>query len=207
MATLLQIDVSSRGEYSVSKKLSAAFAEEWKSKHPDGNVVVRDLTQTTLPFVDLPWIAGAYSTPDQHTPEQKEALRISDELIAEIQGATEIVIGTPMYNFGVPASLKAWIDHVSRYGKTFNIGEKGYEGLLGGRKATFLIASGGNYAPGAPAQRLNYESTYLETIFGFLGITDTKSIFSGDTASVMQGKVSMEEYIKPHIEEARAAVA
>ncbi len=206
MATLLQIDVSSRGEYSVSKKLSAAFAEQWKSKHLDGKVVVRDLTKTALPFVDLPWIAGAYSTPDQHTPEQKEALRISDELIAEIQGASEIVIGTPMYNFGVPAALKAWIDHVSRFGKTFNMGENGYEGLLGGRKATFLIASGGNYAPGSPAQRLNYESTYLEAIFGFLGITETKSIFSGDTTAVMQGKVSMEEYIGPHIQEVRAAV-
>ena len=207
MPTLLQIDVSTRGDYSVSRKLSAAFAGQWKSKHAGGTVTHRDLTQTDLSFVDMNWISGAYSTPDQHTPEHKKALKISDELIAELFAADEIVIGTPMYNFGVPASLKAWIDHVCRVNKTFSVGPNGYEGLVKGKKVTFLIASGGNYAPGSPAEKYNNESPYLQTVFGFLGLTDTKVIFSPSTSAIMQGQISMEDYIKPHIEEVVAAVA
>ena len=206
MPKLLQIDVSPRGDYSVSRKLSAAFAEEWKSKNPGGTVIVRDLTRTLLPFVDLPWIGGAYSPPEQHTQEQKEALKVSDELVDELFSVDEIVIGTPMYNFGVPAALKAWIDHIARFGRTFKIDETGYHGLVTGKKATFLIASGGNYAPGSPAEKYNYEAPYLQAIFGFIGITDTKVIHSGDTSGVMQGKVSMEDYLKPHVEEVLAAV-
>ena len=206
MPTLLHIDVSPRGDYSISRKLSAAFVAAWKSKHSDGTVVTRDLTKTDLPFVDLPWIGGAYSAPDQHTPEQKAALKISDDLIAELLQADHIVIGTPMYNFAVPAALKAWIDHIVRVGKTFSVGEKGYEGLVKGKKASFLVASGGNYAPGAPAEKYNMESTYLQAIFGFIGITETKVVLSGDTTAVAQGKVQEAEYLKPHLDEVAAAV-
>ena len=206
MATLLQIDVSTRGDYSVSRKLTAAFAEEWKSKHPGGTVTHRDLTKTELTFVDMNWIGGAYTTPDQQTPEHKQALKLSDELIAELFAADEIVIGAPMYNFGVPASLKAWIDHVVRRGKTFNVGPGGYEGLVKGKKATFIIASGGNYAPGAPAEKYNSESPYLQTVFGFLGITDTQVVFSGSTADIDQKKTSLEQYLPPHLEEVKASV-
>ena len=206
MATLLQIDVSTRGDYSVSRKLTAAFAEEWKSKHPGGTVTHRHLPKTELTFVDMNWIGGAYSTPDQQTPEHKQALKISDELIAELFAADEIVIGAPMYNFGVPASLKAWIDHIVRMGKTFSVGPEGYKGLVQGKKATFIIASGGNYAPGAPAETYNSETPYLKAIFGFLGITDTKVIFSGSTADIDQKKTSFDQYIQPHIQEVKASV-
>ena len=206
MPTLLHIDVSPRGDYSISRQLSAAFAKEWKSRNAGGTVIRRDLTETKLSFVDMPWIAGAYSTPDQHTPEQKQALKISDELIAEIFEADQIVLGTPMYNFAVPAALKAWIDHIVRVGKTFNRNEKGYEGLAGGRKLTGFIASGGNYAPGAPAERMNHEAPYLKTILGFIGITEVKLVQAGDTTPVAMGKVPMEEYLKPHLEAAKAAV-
>ncbi len=206
MATLLHIDVSPRGDHSVSRKLSAAFTEAWKSKNPGGKVIVRDLTKTNLPFVDLPWIVGAYSAPDQHTPEQKGALKVSDDLIAELLEANEIVIATPMYNFAVPALLKAWIDHIVRYGKTFNVSDKGYEGLAGGRKATVIVASGGNYAPGAPAEKYNQETPYLQGILGFIGITDVKIVLAGDTTALAQGKVQEADFIKPLLEEARAAV-
>ena len=207
MPTLLHIDVSPRGDYSISRKLSAAFTEEWKSKNSGGTVIRRDLAETKLTFVDLPWIAGAYSTPDQHTPEQKQALKLSDDLIAELFAASEIVLGTPMYNFAVPAALKAWIDHIVRVGKTFNMSEKGYEGLAGGRKLTGFIASGGNYGPGAPAESLNHEAPYIKTIFGFLGITDVTLLQAGETTPVAQGKVPMDEYLKPHIVAAKKAAA
>lgn len=205
MPTLLHVDVSSRGDYSVSRKLSAAFVETWKSKNPGGKVIERDLSQTDLPFVDLPWIAGAYATPDQLTPEHKQALKVSDELIGELLEANEIVIGTPMYNFAVPAALKAWIDMVVRVGRTFSRDQTGYHGLATGKKATFVIASGGNYAPGAPAEKYNQETPYLQAIFGFIGITDTKAIQAGDTTAIMMGKVSMEDYLKPLTEQVKAA--
>ena len=206
MATLLQVDVSSRGDYSVSRKLSAAFAEEWKTKNQGGKVIVRDLTKSELPFVDLPWISGAYATPGQLTPEHRQALRISDELIGELMEADEVVIGTPMYNFGVPASLKAWIDNVVRINVTFSVDDKGYHGLVLGKKATFLVASGGDYTPGGPAAAYNQETPYLQAVFGFIGITDNKTILAGGTSAVMQGKVPLEEYLKPRTEEVRAAV-
>ena len=206
MPTLLHIDVSARGDYSISRQLSKAYAEAWQTKNAGGKVIYRDLNTTELTFVDMDWISGAYISPDQHTPEHKKAIELSDVLIAELFEADEIVIGTPMYNFAVPARLKAWIDHVARVNKTFKYGANGIEGLAGGRKATFLIASGGNYAPGSPAERLNNESPYLQTFFGFLGITETKAIFAGSTAEIMQGKTTQEQYLPPHIQEVQAAV-
>lgn len=206
MSTLLQIDSSPRGDYSVSRKLSAAFVEEWKSKNPGGKVIVRDLTKTSLPFVDLPWIAGAYSTPDQHTPEQQKALKVSDDLIAELFEANELVISAPMYNFSIPAILKAYIDHIVRVGKTFNVGPNGYEGLVKDRKATFLVASGGNYSAGAPAEKYNQETPYLAAIFGFIGITNTKNVVAGDTTALAQGKIQEADYLKQHLPAVKAAV-
>lgn len=206
MPTLLHIDVSPRGDHSISRKLSAAFVEAWKSKNAGGKVVVRDLTRTDLPFVDLPWITGAYSAPDQHTPEQKGALKVSDDLIAELLEASEIVIGTPMYNFAIPALLKAWIDHIVRNGKTFNAGEKGYEGLLGGRKATVIVASGGSYTAGSPLEKYNYETPYLQGILGFIGITPINIVLAGDARDVAMGKIKEADYLKPHLEAVQAAV-
>ena len=207
MPTLLHIDASPRGPYSISRQLSAAFVDAWKAKHPDGKVVTRDLNTTGLTFVDINWISGAYSSPDQHTPEQSKALAISDELVAELLSADEIAIGTPMYNFAVPAILKAWIDHVVRVGKTFSQDQAGYHGLALGKKATMLIASAGNYAPGSGAESYNQESPYLQAIFGFMGITDTKIIHAGGTTAVMFGKISAEEFLKPYVEQIQTAAA
>jgi FMN-dependent NADH-azoreductase len=106
MPTLLHLDASPRGDFSISRQLSAAAVAAWKDKHPGGKVVERDLTKTKMTFVDLDWIIGAFSTPDQLTDSHKSALAISDKLIAELLEADEIVIGTPMYNFAVPASLR-----------------------------------------------------------------------------------------------------
>ena len=114
MPTLLHIDASPRGYRSISRKLSKAFAEEWHRKNHNGRIVYRDLVKTDLPFVDLQWIGGAYSPAEQHTPEQNAALKISDDLVDEFLAADEIVLGTPMYNFNVPANVKAWIDHIVR---------------------------------------------------------------------------------------------
>lgn len=114
MPTLLNIQSSPRGERSLSRSLSLDFLQAWKTKHPDGKVVDRDLVAQPLPFVGLPWISGVFLPTDQQTPEMKEASALSNELISELFSADDILIGTPMYNFTVPANLKAWIDLVVR---------------------------------------------------------------------------------------------
>jgi FMN-dependent NADH-azoreductase len=204
MPTLLHIDASPRGPYSISRQLSAAFVDAWKAKHPDGKVIERDLVKTDLTFVDLNWIAGAYSDPAAHTPEQQQALALSDELTGELFEADEIVLGTPMYNFAIPAAVKAWIDHIVRVNVTFKVDETGYHGLALGKKATLLVASGGAYTPGSPAEGYNQETPYLKAIFGFIGITDVNVVLAGGTTGVMQGKISAEEFLKPFVEQVKA---
>jgi FMN-dependent NADH-azoreductase len=109
MPTLLAIEASPRFGYSISRKLIAVFVEKWKAATPGGSVVVRDLVKTDLPFVDLAWIGGAFNPPEAHPPESAAAIKVSDDLVAELKAADRIVIGTPMYNFNIPAVLKAYI--------------------------------------------------------------------------------------------------
>jgi FMN-dependent NADH-azoreductase len=113
MPTLLYIGISPRGDYSISRQLGNAAVEAWKARNPKGRVIERDVTRTPLTFVDLDWIAGAFSPPEHHNENRKKALELSDELVAEIQAADEIVVATPMYNFAVPAALKAKIIEAS----------------------------------------------------------------------------------------------
>src|SRR3981189_2972940 len=150
MSTLLKIDVSPRGEHSFSRKLSNHFATEWQSNHVGGEIITRDLATTKIPYVDLPWIAGAFTAPDQHTAEHKTALKISDELIDELLAADEVVISTPMYNFNLPAGLECWMAHIVRLNKTFSFGPEGLKGLAAGKKVTIIIASGSEYTAGSP---------------------------------------------------------
>ena len=194
MPNLLSVVASPRGDYSVSRALTAQFVEAWKNNNPDGAVQTRDLFKTNLPFVDLPWIAGAYTPLEQHSPEMTEALAISNELIGELQAADHIVIGTPMYNFSTPAILKAYIDHIVRFGVTFSAS---YEGLLKNKKVTVIVASGSVYTPGSHMESYDSETGYLKQILGFIGITDVTVVRAGGVSEVMQGKVSLEEFLVP----------
>ena len=206
MPTLLHLDASPRGDFSISRQLSAAAVAAWKDKHPGGKVVERDLTKTKMTFVDLDWIIGAFSTPVQLTDSHKSALAISDKLIAELLEADEIVIGTPMYNFAVPAVVKAWIDHVVRGGKTFKYLATGPEGLAKGRKVVVAVASGGSYDKASGMEAYNYEIPYLRHILGFIGITDVTFVQAGGTMRVAQGQGSSEEFMAPLLKQIKAAV-
>jgi FMN-dependent NADH-azoreductase len=206
MPTLLHLDASPRGDFSISRQLSAAAVAAWKDKHPGGKVIVRDLTKTKMTFVDLDWITGAFSAPDQLTDDHKSALAISDTLISELLEADEIVMGTPMYNFTVPAVVKAWIDHVVRAGKTFNYGSSGPEGLAKGRKMLVTVASGGSYDKASGMEAYNYETPYLRQILGFIGITDLTFVHAGGTMRVVQGQISAEEFLAPLLKQIRATV-
>jgi FMN-dependent NADH-azoreductase len=204
MPNLLSVVASPRGDYSISRALTAHFVETWKQNHPGSTVQTRDLFTTKLPFIDLPWIAGAYTPVEQHSPEMTEALAIGNELIAELQAADHIVIGTPMYNFATPAILKAWIDHIVRIGVTFT---SSYEGLLKNKKVTVIVASGGVYTPGSPTESYNAETGYLKQIFGFIGLTDVTFILAGGTSAVAMGKVKQEELIAQYVPAVVAAAA
>ncbi len=207
MSTLLKIDVSPRGEYSISRKLGNHFATEWQSNHVGGEIVTRDLATTKIPYVDLPWIAGAFTAPDQHTPDHKAALKLSDELTAELLAADEIVIATPMYNFNVPAVLKAWIDHIVRVGKTFSFGPEGLKGLAAGKKVTIIIASGSEYTKGSPMESYDLEGPYFRVIFGFIGITDVTIVHAGGTNKVAQGQVTEPAFIEKFTHEVDLAAS
>jgi FMN-dependent NADH-azoreductase len=208
MATLLYITISPRGDYSISRQLGHAAVQAWKARNPGGRVIERDLARTPLTFVDLDWIAGAYSPPEHHNENHKRAIALSDELVAEVVVADEIIIATPMYNFAVPAALKAWIDHVVRAGKTFRYTAAGRpEGLLAGKnkKVVAIIASGGSYKE-AGLSALDHEIPYLRFIFGFMGITDIQFIQAGGTGAVAQGRVSPEDFLAPYLNEIPGAV-
>lgn len=194
MPNLLVIQSSPRFDYSVSRKLTNKFVEDWQHSHLGGNVVVRDLMKTELPWIDLPWIGGAYTPAEQHSEEMKKAIKISDELIAELKAADEIVIGTPMYNFLIPAILKAYIDHIVRVGVTFTMN---YEGLLTGKKATVILTSGSDFGPGTKYESANIASPYMKQILGFVGITDVAIIQAGGTLAIDMGQKTFEDFSAP----------
>ena len=207
MSKLLKIDVSPRGEHSISRKLGNRFAAEWQSNHVGGEIITRDLATTKIPYVDLPWIAGAFTAPEQHTGDHRAALKLSDELIDELLAADEVVISTPMYNFNVPAVLKAWIDHIVRLNKTFGFGTQGLKGFVRGKKVTIIIASGSEYTSGSPLESYNVEGPYFRVVLGFIGITDVTIVHAGGTNKVAQGQVSEPVFLKQFAHEVDLAAA
>jgi FMN-dependent NADH-azoreductase len=208
MSTLLKIDVSTRGSLSISRQLSSRFVEQWKKGNSAGKVIERDIATTELPFLELPWIAANFSKASARTDEQSVLLKFSDDLVAELQQADHYLIATPMYNFGIPAKLKAYVDHVVRAGVTFRTNADGsYTGLLTDKKATVIIASAGEYTPGAPAEGLDTLKPYLREILGFVGVTDVTFLQSGSTWKVDNGSEKADAHIAPLNEQLMAAAS
>ena len=204
MATLLKFDSSPMGPHSVSRKLASKFADSWQKLHPAGKVIARDLTLLDLPAVNGFWVGAAYTSAEARTPEQNQALATSDTLIADLQQADEYVFGVPMHNFGIPSTLKLWIDQIVRVGKTFSYTANGPVGLLTGKKATLLIASGGVYSPGSAMASIDFVSPYLKTVFRCIGISDVNIIAAEGTAQLMSGQVDPEMFLAPHFEKVHA---
>jgi FMN-dependent NADH-azoreductase len=204
MSTLIKFDSSPMGESSISRKLTTHFAETWLKSHPGGKIISRDLTALDLPPIGAPWVAAAYTPEEARTPEQAKLLSISDELIADLQQADEYVFGVPMHNFSIPSTLKLWIDQVVRAGRTFSYSSAGPKGLLAGKKATLLVASGGAYGQDSPSAAYNFVTPYLLTVFGFIGITDVDIIAAEGTAQLMGGKVDPQAFLAPLLETVNA---
>jgi FMN-dependent NADH-azoreductase len=205
MTKLLVVETSPRGDHSISRTMTRRFVARWQAAHPDGEVVNRDLMETDLPFVTAPWLQAYFTPAEQHSAEMKEALGLSDELVGEILGADHIVIATPVYNYNVPAALKAWVDHIVRKGMT--LGQDG-TGLVTGKKATVLLASGGVYTEGSPIRDRDIASQYLRLILGVIGITDVTVIAGGGAKVVDMGEQTMDGFVatlEPAIQRAAAA--
>ena len=202
MASLLKIDVSPRGDASYSRQIGNTFTQSWQAAHSGGTVVTRDLAKDQPTYVDIQWIAGAFSKPEDLTDEHKAALKLSNDIIAEVQAAETILITTPMYNFQVPAVLKAWIDHLVRIGITVNYTDKGPVGQLTGKKAILIVASAGAYDKGSPSEAYDLLTPYMKHILGFIGITDVQVISAGGASGVQYGKISEAEWKKPFDEQA-----
>ncbi len=197
MPTLLHIDASPLGSASISRHLSAEFVRKWKQANPHGKVITRDLSSTSIPPVDGSWVGAVYTPAEKRSAEQKTVVALSDELIAELETAEEYVFGVPMHNFSTPSTLKLWIDQIARVGRTFSYGSLGPVGLLKGKKATFLVSSGGIYQKGTPAEAYDFVEPYLKVVFGFIGVTDTDFIVAGGAAAVMSGKIDRTTFLKP----------
>ncbi|MBE1285863.1 MAG: FMN-dependent NADH-azoreductase [Rhodobacteraceae bacterium] len=166
--TVLHIDSSARLADSASRKVSAQIVEHLAPFR----VIRRDVGEDTLPLLTETWV-GATNTPaDARTEAQKQALALSDVLVDELEAADVIVIGLPVYNFSMPASLKAWVDQVARVGRTFQYTENGPEGLLNGKRAIVAYASGG-VPMGSP---VDFASNYLRHVLGFIGITEVEFV-------------------------------
>ncbi|WP_083100849.1 FMN-dependent NADH-azoreductase [Pseudophaeobacter leonis] len=166
-STVLHIDSSARTESSVTRSLSA----EITARLTPERIIRRDLA-TPLPLLDAAWIGANFTPADQRSEAQNKLLALSDTLIAELQQADTLVIGTPIYNFSVPSTLKAWIDLVARAGVTFKYSESGPIGLLTGKRAIIAVASGGTQA----GSDIDFATTYLRHVLGFIGITDVELV-------------------------------
>ena len=159
MPHLLHIDSSIQGDRSVSRKLTARAAEAWKAAHPGGTVTYRDLSAHPLPHLDGVAASIRATPPSDHTPEQAAAYAISVELVGEIKAADTVLLGLPVYNFGAPSTVKAWVDHIIFPG--LSVDAETHAGLLGGRELIVIISRGGGYAPGTPREGWDHAEQWL----------------------------------------------
>ncbi|MBS1147042.1 MAG: dehydrogenase (quinone):NADPH-dependent reductase [Proteobacteria bacterium] len=171
---ILQINASARREGANSTRVANSVVDRLKAANPGAQVTLRDLAVTPHPVLDETALGALFTPADQRTPEQAARVALDDALIAEIQAHDTLVLGVPMYNFGVPVQLKSWIDAIARVGVTFRYTEKGPEGLLKGKKVYVALARGGLYRD----TDKDAQVPYLKNVLGFLGMTDVSFIYA-----------------------------
>ena len=172
MSRILVIESSARQQGSVSRELTQQFIANWKAAHPADQVQVRDLAAEPVPHLDATLLGGWMTPSEQQNDAEKAALARSNQLTDELLAADVLVLAAPMYNFAIPSTLKAWLDHVLRAGVTFKYTETGPQGLLTGKRAFVLTARGGIYAGSA----LDHQEPYLRQALAFVGIHDVQFI-------------------------------
>ena len=198
---ILQINSSARRDASHSTRLASRVVERLRETAPESTLTVRDLNNAPHPILDEAALGALFTPANQRTPEQAARVALDDALIAELQAADVVVLGVPMYNFGVPAQLKNWIDAISRAGVTFRYTEKGPEGLLKGKKVYVALTRGGQYR-NTPSDT---QVPYLKTIFTFLGLTDAQFVYAEGLAMGADAERNGIASAHEQIEEALAA--
>lgn len=175
MQRILIVEASPRASESASRKLTAKLRNHLMSLDPSSVFIERDLVAEPIPHLSRETVKGIFTRDKAEAESLKDALRLSDELTEELLSADVVVIAAPMWNFGLPSSLKAWIDHIVRPGKTFKYVPPGVEGLAKDKKAILVLASGGVFTDG-PWKQWDTEEPYLRLILGFIGITDVQTV-------------------------------
>ena len=206
MKSILLVSSSPRGTNSYSHQFAGHVVADLKLRHPEARLVVRDLAREPLPHIDEAFVNAIRLPAEKRSPAQSEAIAVSDALVDELLAADVLVLAVPMYNFGVPSSLKAWIDRVVRAGRTFGYTEKGPQGLATGKKAVVVLARGGVYSDG-PMKPLDFQESYLRSVLGFIGITNVKVV---RVEGVAMGEEAVKKALtsaKTQTEEASRAVA
>lgn len=205
MNTILQINSSLHSANGESTRLADAFVAALRAKNPAAKLIVRDLAREPVPHLDAERFGAFVTGKEKRSPDQQAVVDYSDALIAELQRADVVVLGLPMYNFGLPSQLKAWIDHIARAGITFRYTEKGPIGLLTGKTAYVFATRGGQYA-GTPADSA---TSYVRQLFAFLGITEVEFIYAEnlaiDEASKQKALLGAQNAIRRLMSEVRLA--
>jgi len=195
MRTLLRLDASSQTGQSHSRSLADYYEARWRERHPDGNVLKRDLVRDPIPHLDEATIAVFYAGGDPAAGVGiPSGIVLSDQLVSELKHADDVVISSAVYNFGMPSALKAWVDHIVRFGHTVAFGAKGPVGLLGGKQACFLTARGGDAKRGP-----DYQYPLMQAVFAYIGIEKF------DWVS-LEGTCSPEGQLDLRISKAQAAI-
>ncbi|MGB2246232.1 MAG: FMN-dependent NADH-azoreductase [Alcanivorax sediminis] len=179
-----------------SSTLVNAKVESLKAEHPDATIVERDLAANPIPHLDGDRVGAFFTPAENRTAEQQQVDDFSMTLIEELKAADHVVVGLPMYNFGIPSQLKSWIDHVARAGITFRYTENGPQGLIENKPVTILAARGGLYA----GTENDTVTPYIKLFFGFVGITDVEFVFA-------EGLNMGDETKAKAMDEARAAIS
>ncbi len=198
MAKVLHVDSSASLKQSTSRQLTQQFLEQWRRQHPQDQIVKRDIVNPGLPHLDEATIGAFFTPPENRSPEQEKTIQLSETLVDELLDADVVVLSAPMYNFSIPSTLKAYIDHVVRAGKTFAYGANGPQGLAQDKKVYVILTSGGDYK-GLP---IDFQEPYLKHILGFIGITDVTFIQAAGLAMGEEAKAKGLQNASGQIEKA-----
>jgi FMN-dependent NADH-azoreductase len=171
MKNILFVSSSPRGRESYSNRVARRIVDDLIVRHPDARVIVRDVARQPLPHIGAAFATGRVLPGEKRSALEQQALALSETLVDELLAADIVVVAVPMHNFGIPSSLKAWIDHIVRPGRTFSYSEKGAQGLVTGKKVVLVFARGGVYSDG-PMQGFDFQEPYVRAVLGMIGATD-----------------------------------
>jgi FMN-dependent NADH-azoreductase len=207
MAVLLHVDSSPMGEASVSRSLTEEFVRNWRRANPQGRVITRDLAATAIPVIDAAWVAANFTPKESRTPQQNQILALSTEFTTELLNADEYIIGLPVHNWGPAASMKLWADQIVRFGETLAVTPSGPRGTLDQKRATFVIAAGTVYDPGAVNAVRSVVEPWLRKLFSYLGVKNMQFILADGAAEVRYGRIDKATFLAPHMEAIQALFA